>query len=54
MSVPIELPATVHAAAVQDSDGGYTIYVNTLCPENVRQEAVYDLIQQIVGGERHG
>lgn len=46
--VPVEFPdATVKAAAAQNTNGSYTIYENTLLPEDERREAARELIRRI-------
>jgi len=47
----IELPTTIHAVAVQNHDDTFDIYVNSMCPEDVRQAAIHELVQRI---EREG
>ncbi len=47
----IELPVAIHAVAAQNPDGSYVIYTNVLCPEDVQQAAVQELVQRI---EREG
>lgn len=44
-----ELPAAIHAVAVQDPDGAYTIFVNALCQEDVLQASIHELLQRIDG-----
>ncbi len=51
---PVELPTTIHTVAAQNPDGTYTFYMNTLCPDDVQQTAIREMIHRIEEVADHG